>query len=139
MSGASSPSDPFAQGDSREPAIRVSMMPKDTNHNGTIFGGVILSFMDQAGAVEVRKHTSEMIVTVAMKEVIFKEPVYVGDLVSFYTSTEHVGRTSITVSIDVVAFRRTNRLERVPVTQGTATYVAVDSDRRPIPLRRGGE
>ncbi len=119
----------------QEPAIRVAMMPKDTNYNGTIFGGVILSYMDQAGAVEVRKYTRQLIVTVAMKEIVFKEPVFVGDLVSFYTSTERVGRTSVTVSVDVVAIRRCDDdLKRVPVTHGSVTYVAVDDDRHPIPI-----
>src|SRR5712691_936243 len=88
---------------SQEPSIRVIMMPKDTNAHGTIFGGVILSYLDQAAAVEARRHGTSFIVTVAMREVVFHEPVYVGDLVSFYTRLVKIGRTSITVAVEVVA------------------------------------
>ena len=78
--------------ETREPAIRVIMMPKDTNAHGTIFGGVILSYIDQAGAVEAKRHGADFIVTVAMREVVFHEPVYVGDLVSYYTRLVRIGR-----------------------------------------------
>ena len=77
------------------------MMPKDTNAHGTIFGGVILSYIDQAGAVEAKRHGAQFLVTVAMREVVFHEPVNVGDLVSFYTRLVKIGRTSITVSVEV--------------------------------------
>src|ERR1700746_3426829 len=89
----------------RMPAIKVIMMPKDTNAHGTIFGGVILSFIDQAGAVEAKRHGAGFLVTVAMREVVFHEPVHVGDLVSFYTRLVRIGRTSITVSVEVLAQR----------------------------------
>src|SRR5215469_15133648 len=85
-----------------EPSIRVIMMPKDTNAHGTIFGGVILSYIDQAAAVEARRHGATYIVTVAMREVVFHAPVYVGDLVSFYTRLVRIGTTSITVAVEVV-------------------------------------
>ena len=81
-----------------EPSIRVVMMPKDTNAHGTIFGGVILSYIDQAAAVEAKRHGAAFIVTVAMREVVFHEPVYVGDLVSFYTRLVRIGNTSITTA-----------------------------------------
>ena len=88
-----------------EPALRVTLMPRDTNAFGTIFGGVILSYIDLAGGVEAHKHAGHTFVTVAMREVVFHEPVYVGDLVSFYTRTERVGRTSVTVNVMVEARR----------------------------------
>src|SRR5262245_51494802 len=92
----------------RQPAIRVMLLPRDTNEAGTIFGGVILSHIDLAAAVECRKHSVRRFVTVAMKEVVFVAPVYVGDLVSFYTRTAKVGTTSITVQVEVEVERRTD-------------------------------
>ena len=101
-----------------KPAIRVIMMPKDTNALGTIFGGIILSYIDQAGAVEAHRHAPGRLVTVAMREVIFHAPVFVGDLVSFNTETLRRGRTSITVK----------------VTEAEVIYVHVGEDNRPLPL-----
>jgi acyl-CoA thioesterase YciA len=121
--------------DQRVPAIRVMMFPRDTNPAGTIFGGVILSYIDQAGAEEARLHGADRVVTVAMKEVVFHEPVYVGDLMSFYTELVRTGRTSVTVRVAVEAARHRDRSEVVPVTQAEITYVNVDADRRPAPLR----
>lgn len=117
----------------REPAIRVVLLPRDTNNNGTIFGGIILSHIDLAGAVEARKHTRERIVTVAMKEVIFKQPVFVGQLVSFYTKTVKLGRTSITVHVDVEADDLLG--EPVKVTEAELTYVAVNQQGKPVPIQ----
>ena len=88
---------------SRQPAIRVSLLPRDTNPHGTIFGGVILSYIDQAGAIEARLHGADRVVTVAMEKVVFHAPVHVGDLVSFYGELVRVGRTSITVKVVVEA------------------------------------
>jgi acyl-CoA thioesterase YciA len=118
-----------------DPAIRVVLMPKDTNAHGTIFGGVILSYIDLAGAIEVRKHTSKPIVTVAMHEVVFVAPVFVGDLVSFYTELVRTGRTSITVKVIVEAARARESGEKVRVTEAEVVYVAVDEKRRPVPVR----
>ncbi|MFC2144387.1 acyl-CoA thioesterase [Acidobacteriota bacterium] len=121
--------------DSRtQPKTRVLMMPRDTNPAGTIFGGVILSYIDQAGAEEARYQGAERVVTVAMKEVIFLQPVFVGDLVSFYTELVRVGKTSITVRVSVTAARRWNRAEEAQVTEAEITYVNIDSDHRPTPL-----
>jgi acyl-CoA thioesterase YciA len=119
----------------RAPAIRVMMFPRDANPAGTIFGGVILSYIDQAGAEEARLHGADRIVTVAMKEVVFHEPVYVGDLMSFYTEHVRTGRTSVTVRVAVEAARHRDRREVVPVTEAEITYVNVDANRRPTPLR----
>src|SRR5258708_4839728 len=87
------------------PAIRVVLMPKDTNAQGTIFGGIILSYIDLAAAVEVRKYTRKPVVTVAMQGVVFRAPVFVGDIVSFYTRMVRIGRTSITIQVNVEADR----------------------------------
>lgn len=118
-----------------DPAIRVTMMPKDTNSAGTIFGGVILSYLDLAGAVEARKHANKLFVTVAMHGVNFIAPVFVGDLVSFYTRTQKLGRTSITVDIIVEAVRDSGSGVRVRVMEADVVYVAVDENRRPIPIQ----
>jgi acyl-CoA thioesterase YciA len=118
-----------------EPAIRVVLMPKDTNAHGTIFGGVILSYIDIAAAIEVRRHTLKRIVTKAMHEVVFVAPVFVGDLVSFYTSLVRIGRTSITVRVVVEADRISSPGQRVRVTEAEVIYVAIDENRRPTPIR----
>lgn len=122
-----------------QPAIRVSMMPRDTNANGTIFGGIILSYIDQAGAVEAHKLCSHKLVTVAMHEVVFLQPVYVGDLVSFYTTIEKVGRTSVRVRVQVRAHRQRQLSEAVDVTEAVVVYVAIDDEGKPIPIKPPGE
>jgi acyl-CoA thioesterase YciA len=118
-----------------EPSIRVVMMPKDTNAHGTIFGGVILSYIDQAAAVEAKRQGASFIVTVAMREVVFHEPVHVGDLVSFYTRLVRIGTTSITVGVEVFAQREGAR-EGARVTAAEVTFVNLDESRRPIPIPR---
>ncbi len=122
----------------RDAAIRLTMMPRDTNAHGTIFGGIILSYIDVAGGVEAQRHTKhERFVTVAMKEVIFHEPVFVGDLVSFYARTLRVGNTSITIAIDVEAERFGNQGQRVKVTSAEVTFVAINQNREKV--RIGGK
>jgi acyl-CoA thioesterase YciA len=124
--------------DERFPAIRVTMLPKDTNAFGTIFGGVILSYIDLAGAIEARRHYSHRFVTKAMREVAFMAPVYLGDLVTFFTRVARIGNTSITIDIDVEAERlgaEGNR-QTVKVTQAEVIYVAVDENGTPIPIRQ---
>jgi acyl-CoA thioesterase YciA len=112
-----------------DPAIRVAMLPRDTNSQGTIFGGVILSYIDMAGAIEAHRHTGmARFVTVAMREVIFHAPVFVGDLVSFYSETVKVGTTSITTRVVVEAERYGGPSDRVRVTEAEVIYVAVDKD-----------
>jgi acyl-CoA thioesterase YciA len=118
-----------------QPAIRVILMPKDTNALGTIFGGIILSYIDQAGAVEAHRHSAAgRFVTVAMREVEFHQPVFVGDLVSFYTETLRRGRTSVSVKVVVEAERARTRGSRVKVTEAEVVYVHVDEANRPLPL-----
>ena len=118
---------------SRDPAIRVLMMPRDTNHHGTIFGGIILSHIDQAGAVAAIKHGGRRVVTVAMDKVEFHQPVQVGDLVSFYAEVTRMGRTSLTVRVEVEAARRSGG-ENVAVTSADITFVNTDENGRPVPV-----
>ncbi len=115
---------------SRDAAIRVLMMPRDTNHHGTIFGGVILSHIDQAGAVGAIRRGCRQVVTVAMDQVVFEQPVEVGDLVSFYAEVVHVGRTSLKVQVMVEADRRSG--ETVAVTRAEVTYVHIGKDGKPV-------
>jgi acyl-CoA thioesterase YciA len=116
------------------PAIRTTMMPRDTNALGTIFGGIILSYIDLAGAVEARRVAVHRYVTVAMKEVIFVAPVYVGDQVTFYTKVDRVGRTSITVRVVVEAERMKEPGKIVRVTEADVVYVAMDEDSKPTTI-----
>jgi acyl-CoA thioesterase YciA len=120
----------------RIPAIKVLLLPKDTNALGTIFGGVILSHIDLASAVEARKAAAHRYVTKAMHEVEFHEPVFLGDIVNFFTETVRIGRTSITVKVSVEAERwGAGRGERVKVTEAEVVLVAVGTDGRPIPIQ----
>jgi acyl-CoA thioesterase YciA len=110
-----------------DPAIRVVMMPHMTNPQGTIFGGIILSYIDQAGAIEaVRVTHHRRFVTVSMREVVFHEPVYVGDLVSYYAEVIKIGNTSITIKVCVESARFKNTQETVKVTEAEVVYVGVD-------------
>jgi acyl-CoA thioesterase YciA len=121
----------------RFPAIRVTMLPKDTNAYGTIFGGVILSYIDLAGGIEARRQSPKKFVTKAMREVIFVAPVHLGDLVTFYTRTVRIGKTSISVDVEVEAERLGlgGTKETVRVTEAEVIYVAVDEAGQPTPVR----
>ena len=119
----------------RVPAIKVLLLPKDTNALGTIFGGVILSHIDLASAVEARKTAPLRYVTKAMREVEFHAPVFLGDIVSFYTDTLRVGRTSITVKVLVEVERwGAGHGERIRVTEAEVVLVAVGPDGQPTPI-----
>lgn len=119
------------------PAIKRVMMPRDTNAVGTIFGGVILSEIDLAAATEAHKHHAGMVVTVSMDKVDFKAPVRVGDLVSFFTETIKIGRSSIRVKVAVWACRRFGGGEHEYVTSAEVTMVAVDEDFKPVEVVEG--
>jgi acyl-CoA thioesterase YciA len=119
-----------------EPAIRVLMMPRDTNAHGTIFGGVILSYIDQAGAIEARRQGLQLMVTVSMDKIVFHEPVFVGDLVSFWTETLRIGNTSITTKVVVEAIRTGDPNARVKVTEAQVVYVNLGPDRKPAPIEQ---
>jgi acyl-CoA thioesterase YciA len=121
----------------RIPAIKLLLLPKDTNAYGTIFGGVILSHIDLASAVEARKAGNHRYVTKAMREVEFHQPVFLGDIVSFNTQTLRIGRTSITVKVEVEVERwsSSGAGERVKVTEAEVVLVAVDDRGAPRPIR----
>ncbi|MFM7203110.1 MAG: acyl-CoA thioesterase [Myxococcota bacterium] len=123
----------------QDPVIRTTLLPRDTNAHGTIFGGIILSHIDIAGAVGAHRLGIPRVVTVAMKEVTFHEPVFVGDLLSLYVWPTRMGRTSVTVHVLVHA-ERAGRIEpdgllnAVRVTEADVTYVAVDEHRKPVSI-----
>lgn len=121
-----------------DPAIRITLLPRDTNSRGTIFGGIILSYIDMAGAIEAHRRTKmARFVTVAMREVIFHQPVFVGDLVSFYAEITRVGTTSVTIRVIVEAERHSGTSEEsVRVTEAEVVYVAVDDDHRKVRVNR---
>lgn len=123
-----------AQSSGRSLALRVVTMPRETNQYGTIFGGVILSYIDQAGFVEARTHGNHRWVTASIDRVDFHAPVRLGDIVSFYTSTARAGTTSVTVKVCVEAERYETQ-QTVSVTEATITLVAVNADGKPIPFR----
>jgi acyl-CoA thioesterase YciA len=121
-----------------EPALRITLLPRDTNKHGTIFGGIILSHIDLAGAIAARESCGpHNFVTVAMDKVIFHKPVFVGDVVSLYAETLRIGRTSITTKV-VVEATREDGSETVRVTEAEVVFVAVDENWRPIPVRQSG-
>ncbi len=123
----------------RQPTLRIIPMPADTNAHGTIFGGWVMAQVDLAGSVPAFERAQGPVVTVAVNSFLFKEAVFVGDLVSFYAYVVKVGRTSITIDVEVYAQRgREGRGEIVKVTEATLTYVAVDQDRKPRPLPNHG-
>jgi len=117
-----------------DPTLRVTLLPRDTNKHGTIFGGIIMSHIDLAGVIEARKTSGlHNFVTVAMDKVVFHAPVFVGDVVSFYTETRKVGRTSITIKVEVEATRAEDQ-KNVRVTEAEVVFVAVDDNWKPIPI-----
>jgi acyl-CoA thioesterase YciA len=119
----------------REPTLRVAMLPRDTNAHGTIFGGVILSHIDLAGAIAASRQAPRNFVTRAMREVGFIAPVYIGDVVSFYTGVIREGKISVTIQVIVEAERSKEPRRQVKVTEAEVIYVAVDEDGNPNPLR----
>jgi len=118
-----------------DPTLRVTLLPRDTNKYGTIFGGIIMSHIDLAGAIEARKSCGpHNFVTVAMDKVVFHKPVFVGDVVSFYTKTLKIGRTSVTTKVVVEATRADDQ-KRVRVTEAEVVFVAVGKNWKPVPVR----
>lgn len=115
----------------REPVLRVVPMPANANQSGDIFGGWIMSQVDVAGSIPAVRAAKGRVATVAVNSFQFRQPVFIGDVVSFYAEVERVGRTSITVNVEVYAERNPVHPECVKVTEATLTYVAVDAGRRP--------
>ena len=118
----------------REPALRVVPLPADVNQNGDIFGGWVMSQVDIAGSIPAAARARGRVATVAVNSFVFKQPVLVGDVVSFYAKVTRVGRTSITVDVEVFAQRNPSDVICVKVTEASLTYVAVGLDRRPREL-----
>jgi len=121
----------------RQLVMRVMPMPADANGNGDIFGGWIMAQVDLAGAVLPARIAKGRIATVAVNQFVFKQPVSMGDLLSFYAKVERIGRTSITVNVEVFAERNPADLHVVKVTEANITYVAIDHSGRPRPLSGG--
>ncbi len=118
----------------REPTLRVVAMPSDANYAGDIFGGWLMGQVDVAGSIPALHRAKGRVSTVAVNSFVFKQPVFVGDVVSFYAEILKVGTTSITVDVAVYAQRDPAKPSCVKVTEATLTYVAVGDDRRPRPL-----
>jgi len=129
---ASSPISELPPG--KNPALRVVPMPADANVHGDVFGGWIMSQVDMAGSIPAVERAQGRVATVAVNSFLFKYPVFVGDLVSFYADIVKTGRTSITVSVEVYAQRMRHANEIVKVTEATLTYVATDESRQPRAL-----
>lgn len=118
----------------KTPTLRTVPMPADTNASGDIFGGWIMAQVDIAGSIPATLSARGRVATVAVNSFIFKQPVFVGDIVTFYANTVKIGHTSITVDVEVYAQRNPLHPEVVKVTEATLTYVAIDEDRRPRPV-----
>ena len=116
------------------PALRVVPMPADANHNGDIFGGWIMAQVDVAGGTVAGRVARGRVATVSVNSFVFKQPVQIGDLLSFYVDLERIGTTSITVTVEVYAERRPENPRVVKVTEATLTYVAIDNTGRPRPV-----
>jgi acyl-CoA thioesterase YciA len=126
--------DPTTRLPAGEPVLRVVPMPADVNQHGDIFGGWIMAQVDIAGGVVAAREARGRVATVAVNSFTFKQPVLVGDLVSFYAAITKVGRTSVTVAVEVFAQRNPGDVVTVKVTEASLTYVAVGTDRRPRPV-----
>jgi acyl-CoA thioesterase YciA len=128
----------MAKSTAREPAIRMVMMPRDTNHMGSIFGGHILSLIDLAAGQHARSIAPKKYVTKVMREVEFIAPVQVGDSVSFYAKTKKVGTTSVTVTVDVEVLRGLHQIEKIRVTSAEVVMVCVNDKNKPVPILKKG-
>ena len=137
MSSETSPQPADARGDSvalpteGELVLKVIPMPGDCNANGDIFGGWVMAQVDMAGSVLPARHTGGRMATVAVKEFVFKQPVRVGDILSFYSQVTRIGRTSVTVKVEVYAERYFSQGKYVKVTEASVTYVAIDASGKP--------
>ncbi len=129
---------PLRLPDDRQLVMRVMPMPADANANGDVFGGWIMAQVDLAGAVLPARIARGRIATVAVNQFVFKQPVSIGDLLSFYARVERIGRTSVTVNVEVFAERDPSQLHVVKVTEANLTYVAIDENGKPRALPAAG-
>ena len=136
MSDTPTDSTPVTLPTDRDLVMRVMPMPADANNNGDIFGGWIMAQVDLAGSVLPNRIAKGRIATVAVNQFIFKQPVSMGDLLSLYAKVERIGRTSITVHVEVYAERNPAKLEVVKVTEANLTYVAIDDQGKPREIPR---
>ena len=136
ISSDNAPAEPLSLPKDRQLVMRVMPMPADTNGNGDIFGGWIMAQVDVAGGVLPSRIAKGRIATVAVNQFIFKQPVSIGDLLSFYAHVERIGRTSVTVRVEVYAERNPADLRVVKVTEANLTYVAIDREGKPRPIPR---
>ena len=118
----------------KQPTLRVVPMPADANQHGDIFGGWIMAQVDVAGGVVASRHARGRVATVAVNAFSFKQPVFIGDVLSFYADIVRIGNTSITVNVEVFAQRNPADIETVKVTEATLTFVATDKNRKPRPV-----
>jgi acyl-CoA thioesterase YciA len=118
----------------KELVLKVIPMPADSNANGDIFGGWVMAQVDLAGSVLPARHAKGRMATVAVNEFIFKQPVRVGDILSFYSEVTRIGRTSVTVKVEVFAERFQSQGQYVKVTEASVTYVAIDDAGKPRPI-----
>jgi acyl-CoA thioesterase YciA len=126
--------DPVRLPEHKQPALRVMPMPADLNPAGDVFGGWIMAMVDIAGAIPARRRTKCRVATIAVNSFLFKQPVSVGDLVSLYAEVVRVGRTSVTVDVEVFAERDPENPVVVKVTEAQLTYVALDDTGRKRPI-----
>ena len=131
---AHSSSEPVALPTDKELVLKVIPMPGDTNGNGDIFGGWVMAQVDLAGSVLPARYTQGRMATVAVNEFVFKQPVRVGDILSFFSSVTRIGRTSVTVEVEVYAENFERQGQYMKVTQALLTYVAIDDHGRPRPI-----
>ena len=131
---AHSSSEPVALPTDKELVLKVIPMPADTNGNGDIFGGWVMAQVDLAGSVLPARYTQGRMATVAVNEFVFKQPVRVGDILSFFSSVTRIGRTSVTVQVEVYAENFERQGQYMKVTQALLTYVAIDDSGRPRPI-----
>ncbi len=126
--------EPLKLPEGRQPTLRVVPMPADANQHGDIFGGWIMAQVDIAGGVTAARRARGRVATVAVNSFQFKQPVFIGDVLSFYADIVRVGTTSITVNVEVYAQRNPGKVETVKVTEATLTYVATGENRQPRPV-----
>jgi acyl-CoA thioesterase YciA len=119
---------------SREPTLRVVAMPSDCSYTGDVFGGWIMAQVDIAGSIPALYRARGRVATVSVNSFLFKQPLFMGDLVSFYADIVKIGRTSLTVNVEVYAQRDPSSPICIKVTEATLTYVAVDDNRKPRPV-----
>lgn len=120
----------------QQPEIRVLPMPADTNASGDIFGGWLMSQVDIAGSIAAHRYVGNRVVTVSVNEFVFIKPVFIGDLISIYARVQHIGNTSISIALNVMAERERGQQEAIQVATAVLTYVSIDENRHPKAIQK---